>query len=330
MRWHTSSTTVHGLIFCAHSRASDGGRRRLCPPGEPRIAVAAYGGVELFHPIALSAGGDPSQTVKECSQPESPDVVAEDALPSRVGPAQTSRLVVGAAAVLCVAVSPDGSRLAAGCLDGRVRVFRVADGGPDHDFGATGRDWSGLPGPVHEASWSSGGRWLAAAGGATLLVVPSCLARGEAPTLCERPPNTAAKLRNLRNSPASAGCSSEGGTRTAARCWASLAWSRSREPMLAAFDVVSARVLVYDVAHTDGRVPCRAFATAIVPRPTLVQADRNAAPAAPKPGSDASLLHIRFCEASNKDGSEHIVASWGDCVACASLFPWRREKGCTG
>ncbi|EOD28619.1 hypothetical protein EMIHUDRAFT_114135 [Emiliania huxleyi CCMP1516] len=97
-----------------------------------RLAVGTYGGVEW-----LCAGGAPAES-----------------------------LALGGGAVRCLAVSPSGGHLAAGCLDKRAH------------------DWIGFDGPVRLVAWSGDGAWLAAVGGSQLLAVPTALPAGESPVLC--------------------------------------------------------------------------------------------------------------------------------------------------
>ena len=111
-------------------------------------------------------------------------------------------LALGAAAVLSMAMSPDGRLLAAGCLDKRVRLFALGGGDDDGDDDGTAkapesasRDWVGFDGPVRTVAWSDDGSWLAAAGGRTLLAVPRRRKPGEAPTMCMMPAGSGGAAR---------------------------------------------------------------------------------------------------------------------------------------
>ena len=122
--------------FGAFSGAAGGTVYALAfaPGSRGGLAIGAYGGVTW----AGTTGGDDDD----------------------------DRLALGAAAVLSMAMSPDGRLLAAGCLDKRVRLFAL-DGNSDDDAAkapqSASRDWIGFDGSVRAVAWSGDGGWLAAA-----------------------------------------------------------------------------------------------------------------------------------------------------------------------
>jgi hypothetical protein len=151
------------------------------------FAASGYGGVRLVQAAAIS-------------QQAAGSVLT--------GPAVHSAdvLEIGATATLSLAIAPDGSTVAVGCLDKRLRLFQLAatteaGGTPgtagrqqqqqqQQDEGT--RDWVGFDGPVASVQWSATGRWLAAAGGSALLVLPRALRRGHPPIRCVLPHRPAA------------------------------------------------------------------------------------------------------------------------------------------
>ena len=139
-------------------------------------------------------------------------------------------LEIGAAAVLCMSVAPDSSRLAVGCMDQRVRVFAL-------DGSGSAVDWGGFSGPVKMVAWSSVGNWLAAAGGSSLLTAKQGIEAGAAPTLCALP--------NDCNS-----CNTGG--------FGAIAWSTVSERLLATVAIETRLVHLYDVGAADGSVPRQA------------------------------------------------------------------------
>ena len=84
----------------------------------------------------------------------------------------------GAAAVLALSVSGDGE-VAVGFLDKTLRVYGL---GRSKD-----KDWCGFDSGVNLVEYSEGGEYLAAAGGAALLIVPRGLEPGEPPIICRTP-----------------------------------------------------------------------------------------------------------------------------------------------
>ena len=187
-------------------------------------------------------------------------------------------LPIGAAAVLSVAVSPDATLVAAGCLDKRVRVFEI---GGDAVRGA--RDWVGFDGSVHSVAWSATGRWLAAAGGTTLLVVPRDLAAGEPPTVCD---------------------AADGG-----RCprFDAFAWSPSvhTESLLAALAARSGAAYLFDARRADGAVPRVAVPIATVRPPAAVP---------------SALGHVAFAaEAEADDARTILLVALGDWLVGAAV-----------
>ena len=184
-------------------------------------------------------------------------------------------LPIGAAAVLSVAVSPDATLVAAGCLDKRVRVFEI---GGDAVRGA--RDWVGFDGSVHSVAWSATGRWLAAAGGTTLLVVPRDLAAGEPPTVCD---------------------AADGG-----RCPADafVVPFRAHGVSTAAL-AARGRGLLFDARRADGAVPRVAVPIATVRPPAAVP---------------SALGHVAFAaEAEADDARTILLVALGDWLVGAAV-----------
>ena len=199
---------------------------------DPQLAIGTYGGVTW-----LGNGGDQSTT----RQP----------------------MKIGATAVLAVAVSPDGSKLAVACLDKRVRVFGLGGGnsgdggGSEEDEGKKAHDWVGFDGAVKTLAWSHSGQFLAAAGGSALLVVPRDLASGEPATLCVPPRPPHALSSSSRRQPA-----------FAALAWCDRAGSLPhRERFLAAIEGHSGRTCVFDVTNADRMTPRRAAPIFIINAP---------------------------------------------------------------
>ena len=145
--------TIYALEFLPEGSA-DGEDCAAGHPG-PMLGVGAYGGVTWIGSEADGTGVNPMRP----------------------------NLSLGAAAVLAISISPDGDRLAAGCLDKRLRLFCLGDTGFESE-GDRPRDWVGFDGPVRDVKWNPDGTWLAASGGGTLLAMPRDVQPGEAPTLC--------------------------------------------------------------------------------------------------------------------------------------------------
>ena len=229
-----AAATVYALEFadegCTSARtpteadrdgASDGG----CTGAS--LAVGAYGGISWMH--AASQLGACNVTA-----------AAERAVADTVTLAPS--LEIGAAAVLSVAVSPDGRLVAAGCLDKRARIFRRSapeGGGADVHGGA--RDWIGFDGPVGLLAWDPASEWLAASGGGTLLALRRDLPSGTAPTVCQARHGRAASEQPVM---------------------AAVAWLSSH--LLIALDGATARAFIFDVARATAEVPRRAALVAVV------------------------------------------------------------------
>ena len=224
----------------------------FAPGSRGGLAIGAYGGVAW----AGTAGGDDDD----------------------------GRLSLGAAAVLSMAMSPDGRLLAAGCLDKRVRLFAL-DGDGDDDAAkaprSASRDWIGFDGSVRAVAWSGDGGWLAAAGGRTLLAVPRQRKPGDAPTMCMMPT----------------------GSGGAARCEA-LAWCAE---WLVVLDAQS-RAHIFCPALADQAVPRRA-----APLATLEPPDEAS-------GSQEPSQPQLAC-ASGPDGEPLLLISRGDRLECLRRRP---------
>ena len=93
-----------------------------------------------------------------------------------------SALKRGASALLSVSVSPDGCKVAVGCLDKTMRLYYIED---QEQGRAT--DWVGFDAGVSCLGWSSDSRWIAAAGGTAMLVVNPDMQPGQAPVVCRTP-----------------------------------------------------------------------------------------------------------------------------------------------
>jgi hypothetical protein len=234
------------------------------------------------------------------------------ALPSRpnvgMAPAHIP-LPIGAAAVLCVATSPDGTCLAAGCLDMRVRCFplpssqvarassaRAGRVAPTRGGGAsalsTAVDWVGFNGPVTLVGWSSAGRWLAALGGTSLLVVPQgqpTASAGPTAGATSEVLSWARAARTATGPPDAAGrpaipilCV---GARLATFAWAAAhSGARDgarRESLLCALEARTCRVLLFDLERVDGGVPQRAWPVVAVAMPHGVSGAPALSPLAP-------------------------------------------------
>ena len=224
----------------------------FAPGSRRRLAIGAYGGVTW----AGTAGDD-------------------------------GRLALGAAAVLSMAMSPDGRLLAAGCLDKRVRLFALGD--DDVKQTPPSRDWIGFEGPVRAVAWSRDGSWLAAAGGRTLLVVPRHRKPGEAPTMCMMPP------------------AASGG---AARCEA-FAWCPNRDGVAAEWLVVldaQRRAHIFCPRMADQAVPRRA--APLMTLEPLDMASRLQEPSQPQ-----------LACASGPDGEPRLLISRGDRLECLRRLP---------
>jgi len=234
------------------------------------------------------------------------------ALPSRpnvgMAPAHIP-LPIGAAAVLCVATSPDGTCLAAGCLDMRVRCFplpssqvarassaRAGRVAPTRGGGAsalsTAVDWVGFNGPVTLVGWSSAGRWLAALGGTSLLVVPQgqpTASAGPTAGATSEVLSWARAARTATGPPDAAGrpaipilCV---GARLATFAWAAAHIGARdgarRESLLCALEARTCRVLLFDLERVDGGVPQRAWPVVAVAMPHGVSGAPALSPLAP-------------------------------------------------
>lgn len=185
------------------------------------FVVAGYGGVSCFRP---------QEPGEQLSSPQ---------------------LEIGATATLAVATSPDKQLVAVGCLDKRMRIFELHK---DDTTGQTSTDWVGFDGPVTSVAWSATGKWIAAAGGTALLVIPnerliprSALAgRGDPPIRCIVPGSMAR---------------GEGISTFGEITWCSRIASASavvcEESLLAAIERPTGRVYLYSVAAQclDGGVP---------------------------------------------------------------------------
>lgn len=176
-------------------------------------------------------------------------------------------LEIGATATLAVAISPDNSFVAVGCLDKRMRIFELLDQ-QDSARTAPAWDWVGFDGPVASVTWSASGKWLAAAGGTALLVVPKeRLLPGsvtgdslEPPIRCTVPGGMAragitSKFGEIawcpRKVTAASMCSRTNSDYQTAECY---------ESLLAAIECPTGKVFLYSVATDclDGGVPRRA------------------------------------------------------------------------
>jgi len=100
-------------------------------------------------------------------------------------------LKIGACAVLCVAVSPDNSRMAVGCLDQRCRVYSFSNTADSTELLAVNQvgDWGGFDGPVRNVLWSENSEWLSCTGGSVLMCVQmkEYLKQRDVPILCALP-----------------------------------------------------------------------------------------------------------------------------------------------
>jgi hypothetical protein len=218
-----------------------------------QVACAAYGGVTLV-PCTPSTGAPNSQSNSEAG---------------RVAGSTTQQLPIGAAAVLSLAVSPDGEQLAAGCLDMRLRLFSLgavsvdkhsaqvprspSDGSGD---GGGALDWVGFDGPVRRLAWSSKGHWLAALGGSALLVItPSMHRTGVPPTMCIADAAGHARC-TVRDAPPPIESS-----RFCAMAWCP---NTRYEALLAALEVRTGCTQLFDVRVSDYAVPRRCAPIATV------------------------------------------------------------------
>ena len=260
-RMVSGAGTVTGIAFHAEGRA---------------LAVGSYGVVNWL--VGSKGEGEAGVEVGSCEDGHcSVDDAGRgqcDAAPvvaARVSGAATTACTTatpsgplerGASAVLCVSVSPDGSKVAIGCLDKTVRVFHLV--GPKS---GTAVDWTGFDGAVSAVRFSANGRWLGAVGGTALLVVPAGLRLGfEAPILCR-----------TRGVPVA-----DGGAATTCGRFSDLAWSplpgqaqrvhvmgradsccgaklsssnATWEHLLAAVEPRRGRAHLFDVNQTDDAVP---------------------------------------------------------------------------
>ena len=241
------------------------------------FVIAGYGGVSCFRP---------HEPEEQLSSPQ---------------------LEIGATATLVVATSPDKQLVAVGCLDKRMRIFELHK---DDMIGRTSTDWVGFDGPVASVTWSATGKWIAAAGGTALLVVPherliprtAIAGRRDPPIRCIVPGGMA-RGEGISTFGEITWCS---GTASAGAVVC-------EESLLAAIERPTGRVYLYSVAaqSLDGGVP------------------RHAAPLLsldpPGKGTGAlqqcsSIGHVAFatkCGKDNLDSSEHrivvvLVVSHGD------------------
>ena len=169
--------------------------------------------------------------------------------------------VIGAAAVLSVAVSGDGAFLAAGCLDKRVRIWPSLRGAaPPHE-------WVGFEGGVTTVEWSppstatgtgtatgAGGCWLAAIGGRTLLVVGPDR-KGSTPILLCAVDGDAASQPLI-----------------AAICWTTTttaaATGTATRLLLAAIESTSCRTHLFDPNQSSDTIPKRAHPLITIDSPS--------------------------------------------------------------
>eukprot|EP00747_Dinoflagellata_sp_TGD_P191788 gnl/TRDRNA2_/TRDRNA2_55661_c0_seq1.p1 gnl/TRDRNA2_/TRDRNA2_55661_c0~~gnl/TRDRNA2_/TRDRNA2_55661_c0_seq1.p1 ORF type:complete len:322 (-),score=50.02 gnl/TRDRNA2_/TRDRNA2_55661_c0_seq1:47-1012(-) len=202
-----------GEVECKHEEQSSISAMTFLPNGS--LALAAYGGVRVLGstPEAGETGkGNPK------SSSEKSGILLERS----------------AASVQCVAASPDGKQLAAGCLDKAVRVFTLGSK-------AAPVDWIGFNGPVVTVSWSVNGSMLGACAGNSVLVTEQGAARGEAPILCR-----------------GAGVPEAESTLGSCPRLTTFAWcpSKTRENILAASSTRGS-ALVFDVNASDYAFPRR-------------------------------------------------------------------------
>lgn len=148
-----------GEVECRHEEQSSIANMTFMPDGA--LAVATYGGVRVLSPqVSRSGKGD---AVSGNVQTDTASILLERS----------------AASVQCVAASPDGKQVAAGCLDKTMRVFTLDATSPV--------DWVGFNGPIVAVAWNVTGSMLAACAGNAVLVTNSCAMRGEPPILCRGP-----------------------------------------------------------------------------------------------------------------------------------------------
>eukprot|EP01050_Picozoa_sp_SAG11_P024034 SAG11_NODE_5006_length_1693_cov_1.245922_2_plen_211_part_00 len=190
-------------------------------------------------------------------------------------------------------VVQDGTRLALGCLDKRARVFALDDAEPPGE-------WVGFGAGVAAVAWSAAGRWLAALGGDTLLVVEREPQRADSPLIC------------VGAAVAQRGGGRDGGGGT----FSSVGWCTAREELLVAAG--GADVLqVFNVLQTDGGWPRRATPVARVSM-------------GDGPGCRAASTLLGFgllggvddeeCERDDRSGGgSSVVFARGDWLACARL-----------
>ena len=258
-------------------------------PDSGSLAIGTYGSVQFMGGKRGGGGsGGSGAVVTAKSAAASTTTVAAG------GTAHT--LEIGAAAVLVVAVSPDGTCLAAGCLDKRIRLFplpvtgndRGAAGGGDGGnsearsaaceekdaaaaapaaSAATSRmvetlDWVGFDGPVRSLSWSPTGRLLAAtpASGPLLVIPPRSLVPGDPPITCvvTRPSQGGLSRGEPRNDD----------PRFTSAAWCPAAPHEAHGTLLAATSR-SGGVFVFDVDSADQCFPRRCFPMLVVVEPAL-------------------------------------------------------------
>ena len=246
-----------------------------------RVAVGAYGGVSWVGTSPASAAGSGKGG-------------GEGGGEGGEGGEGCGRLQLGAAAVMSIALSPDGAMLAAGCLDRRVRLFELK-------AAEASRDWLGFGAAVSSVAWSCDGQWVAAAGGRTLLAVPRQWQPGQAPIVCELGP----------------GDSRGAGARCEGIAWcpapsSSPSPSSPSSPMwLAALDATGRAYLFSPPTTADFAMPRRAapLATFAPPHEAPREAPRENPP------------QPRLAFATADDETPVLLLSRGGCVECMRLPP---------
>eukprot|EP00941_MAST-03F_sp_MAST-3F-sp1_P003301 g3301.t1 len=154
---------------------------------------------------------------------------------------KNSSLIVGATAVLSVAISPDGFCIATGCLDGRVRLFDLSKKTKRYHETC---DWIGMNGAVNELKWSSCGKYLALLTGIDLIIIPRNLKRGESPIHCEScVSNFSLEKSNCRRKE---------------KCFSAISWSPIHTELVA-LNARSGHIYMFNPEIIDGSVPRRAF-----------------------------------------------------------------------
>ena len=298
-------------------------------PPTTSLAVGSYGGVAWL--------------------PTTPHTRVADARP---------RFEIGSTAVLSVAVTFDGALLAVGCMDRRVRVFRVARGGEGGGWGdggggdggggaggggaggwagagaaagasgtaeaaatGTATDWVGFDGPVTVVAWSQPS---SSGGGPSGEHHSEWLASAGGSNLMVAP-------RRLPRGDAPVLCvapGAEGGGAGRPR-WARVAWAPGQrgpttERLLAAMEAQSGLTHIFDVTAGDGAVPRRASPLAtIVPPGGQPVAGLAVAGLGGKVGeAEAGRFHEQLMKLAFVWGDGEVLvlaASWGSCVAACRV-----------